>query len=206
MSKYLIGAGGHASVILDIATKNHIKIDGVFVDKTQKDITGLPVIGEFKDILKYSGEDTEFMLAFGNIKIREKLEKELTDNGVKWFSLIDKDAVICSNVKVGEGTVIMPGAIVNSQASIGKHVIINSGSIVEHGCIISDHVHMSPRATICGNSKIGKGTWLCAGSIVIDDIFVGDDVIVGAGAVVIRNIKDKDKVVGIPAKTLIKFK
>lgn len=202
MSKYLIGAGGHASVIYDIAKKQGVKIDGVFIDEGAKSIVDLPIIDSISNIKNY--ENDEFMLAFGNITVRQKLVSILKEYNIKWFSLVDINSVVCNDVIIGDGTVVMPGAVVNSGAIIGNHVIVNSGSIVEHGCMISDHVHISPGATVCGNCKIGVGSWIGAGSTVINEITIGDNAIVGAGSIVISNINSEEKVVGNPAKVLKK--
>lgn len=199
MSKYLIGSGGHASVIYDIAKRNNIIIDGVFVDKKEQNITDLPWVGKFDEIKNF-GKD-EFILAFGDMNFRMILEKKLTNCGFKWFSLVDKTAIIGSDVVIGKGTVVMPGAIINAGSVICNHVIINSGSIVEHGCNIDNHVHMSPRSVICGNVSVGEGTWIGAGATVINGINIGSNVIVGAGSTVINDIDNNEKVMGSPAKS-----
>lgn len=197
MNRYLIGAGGHATVIEQIAKKSKLELNGVFTDIGAKNITNLKFVDDINNIINY--QDSEFMLAFGNVEIRQKLEKYLSSNNVKWFSLIDRNAMVYDNVRIGVGTVIMPGAIINSGAQIGNHVIINSGVIVEHGCKIGNHVHMSPGSVICGNSIIGDGTWIGAGTTIIDGIKIGNNVIVGAGSVVIRDIDSNTIEFGVPA-------
>lgn len=48
--------------------------------------------------------------------------------------------------------------------------------------------------------KIGRGTW-CGGHVIISSgITIGKSVIVGAGAVVTKDITDNEMVVGVPAK------
>lgn len=202
MKRYLIGAGGHATVLSDIAKKNKIEINGVFIDDNAKNITEYQIIDSINNISKYKSD--EFIFAFGNVEVRKKLEKEFSEQGIKWFALIDNSSIISEDVTIGEGTVIMPGAIINAGAKIGKHVIINSGVIIEHGCEIGDHVHISPRSVVCGNTKIGEATWVGAGSVIIDGITIGSNSIIGAGSVVVNDIDSFDKVMGVPAKTKIK--
>ncbi|MBE6146879.1 MAG: acetyltransferase [Firmicutes bacterium] len=202
MKRYLIGAGGHATVLSDIARKNKIEISGVFIDKNAKNITIYPVIDEIKNIINY--KEDEFIFAFGNVKIRKQMEQEFSKYGIKWFSLIDESAIISEDVTIGKGTVIMPGAIINAGAKIGDHAIINTGVIVEHGCNIENHVHMSPRSVICGNSIIRSGTWIGAGSTIIDEIEIGSDSIVGAGSVVVNDVPSNQTVMGVPAREKVK--
>ena len=47
--------------------------------------------------------------------------------------------------------------------------------------------------------KIGKKCRIGAGAILLPGVKVGDFVVVGAGAVVTKNVEDKQTVIGIPA-------
>lgn len=198
---YLIGAGGHATVIENIADKNNFALDGVFFDENTINLTRLKRIGDFSSI-KDNATNNKFMIAFGDISSKIKLVESLKEKDMKWFTLIDPTATIGSNVFIDDGTIVMPGVIINSGAKIGKHVILNSGVIIEHNCIIEDYVHVSPGSVICGNTIVKRGSWIGAGSVVINALEVGCNVVVGAGSVVIRNIEDNTKVVGNPAKKI----
>ncbi len=200
---YLIGAGGHATVIKNIASKNNFHLDGVFYDGDGQNLTMLKKVGNMQDIKNYIFNN-QFIIAFGDIANRVKLIKNLEKENIQWFTLIDPSAIIGNDVEIGKNTVIMPGAIINAGAKIGNHVIINSGAIIEHGCIIEDYVHISPGSTICGNSVIKEGSWVGANSVVINAIEIGRNVTIGAGSVVINNIESNQKVVGNPAKILVK--
>lgn len=198
--KFLIGAGGHATSIIDVVKSNGEIIDGVFSDYDNDNITGLNKIGKNQDIIKYS-LNNEFMLAFGNVDARIKTVESLENKGLNYFSSVHSSCIIGSNVSIGIGTVIMPGVIVNSGAKIGNHVIVNSGAIIEHGCIIEDHAHISPGCTICGNSTVGYGCWIGAGTTIINGVKLGKKVVAGAGSVIINDLDDGSVVVGVPAKS-----
>ena len=75
---------------------------------------------------------------------------------------------------------------------------------MEHDCIVSDFVHIAPKATLCGNVRIGEGTHVGAGSTIIQGIKVGKWATIGAGAVVINDVPDYAIVVGVPGK-IVKF-
>lgn len=200
---YLIGAGGHASVIENIANKNEFTLDGVFYDGDIENLTQLEKIGNF-ECINTNINGNKFMIAFGNIQSRIKLVKSMNNQNAKWFTLVDPSAIVGNNVTIGEGTVIMPGAIINAGAKIGNHVIINSGSIVEHGCIIEDFVHVSPGSVICGNSIIRTGSWVGANSVVVNAIEVSENTTIGAGSVVIKDTEPNTTIAGNPARVLIK--
>jgi acetyltransferase-like isoleucine patch superfamily enzyme len=52
------------------------------------------------------------------------------------------------------------------------------------------------------NITIGSDVWIGANSMILDGVKIGNGVIVGAGAVVTKNIPDYAIVVGVPAKVI----
>ncbi|MEG0564465.1 acetyltransferase [Anaerorhabdus sp.] len=198
----LIGNGGHAKVIADIIKLNNDEIVGFIVDKgyDTNNALGLKWLGDFTVIDRYK-EDYEFIIAIGSNKLRNQIS-ELYD--LKWHTAIHPSAIIDTTCIVSEGTCIMANAVVNSSAKIGKHCIINTGSIVEHDCIVDDYCHLSPNSVICGTVKIGKEVHVGAGSTVINNISIIDNVIIGAGACVVKDIVESGTYVGVPTKKVEK--
>ena len=202
MSKTLVivGAGGHAKVVIDTARLNGYD-NFVFLDDNKKGcFSDYPIVGTTDDYSRYTSND--FIIAIGNNEIRERIVNGLHD--VHFAILIHPTAVVSDRAVIGDGTVIFPLSIVNSGAHIGNHCIINSGAIVEHDCLINDFVHISPNVTVCGTVNVGKKTHIGAGATVINNLNITDNVIVGAGAVITKNIEKKGTFVGVPAKKLEK--
>ena len=199
----ILGASGHAKVLAEIVVKSNDNLIG-FLDDNEvlfnKDIyLDKRVLGNLNDITKY--KDNYFIIGIGNNKIRKDIS--LKYNDLNWYNAIHPNAVIASDVKVGEGTVIMPGVVINPGTIIGKHSIINTSSSIDHDNVISDYVHISPGAHLAGNVSIGEGTWICMGVNVINNIKIGNNDIIGAGATVINDVLDDNKVyVGVPAKEI----
>lgn len=75
-------------------------------------------------------------------------------------------------------------------------------STTDHDNCIEDFVHISPGAHLAGTVKVGKGTWLGIGSVVSNNLTITNGCKVGAGAVVLKNIKQSGVYVGTPAKRL----
>lgn len=199
----IIGAGGHASVIVDIvkSIKNkNINIIGFLDDnESLSNFCGYKVLGKICDINKFS-KDNQFIIAIGNNNIRKQISQKY--NNINYVKLIHDSAVIGSNVTIGEGTVVMPRAVINSNSKIGSHTIINTGSIVEHDNIIGDFVHISPSATLCGGVNIGELSHIGANSTVIQYKKIEENVILGASSTVIEDIKSNCVAVGTPAKII----
>ena len=202
----IIGAGGHASVIIDIieSMKNvghELRILGLLDDR--KDITkfmGYKILDKINNAPFYNYKDTEFVIAIGNNRIRKEIAEKF--NELKYFTPIHPTALIGSNVNIKTGTVVMPRAIINANTYIGSHVIINSGSIVEHDNVIDDFAHISPGTTLCGGVTVGESTHIGANSTVIPCKKIGSNSVIGAGSVVVNDIISNVVAVGIPAKII----
>ena len=94
----------------------------------------------------------------------------------------------------------MPLAAINSQVLIGRHCIINTGAVVEHDSILEDYVHISPKAAVAGNVRIGEGSHIGIGAVVIPGITIGKWTTIGAGSVIIKDVPDYATVVGNPGR------
>ncbi len=196
---FLYGASGHAKVITDILKKNKIPVEGLFDDNPEiKMLKGIKCFGKYDyDILNKQ----ELIISIGDNKIRKKIAENL-ENKVKFGIATDISAVISENVKIGKGTVIMPGAVINTDTEIAEHVIINTSASVDHECKIGKFSHISPNVTLCGNVKIGESVHIGAGAVIIPNIKIGNNVIVGAGAVILKDIPDNCTVVGNPGRII----
>lgn len=198
---YIIGAGGHGKVVLDIINKSEQYQAAAFLDDDSnlhnETINGLKVLGGSKEAL---ADDKAVIIAVGNNKIREKLFRMMESNDLEIINAVHPDAVINSFVSLGEGIVIAAGAVINPNTVIEDNVIINTGVTVDHDCIIEKHVHLSPGVNLGGNVTVQKGAHVGIGAAVLPGIKIGKNSIVGAGAVVTKDVPDDVTVVGVPAK------
>lgn len=199
----LFGAGGHASVCVEVLKDSGTIVD-FCIDKSDshrigEKIHGSEIIPESKLNELYNEGYREIIIAIGDNKVRNESQRNLQSIGFEFVNAISPHAKISQSASVGFGVVIMPGVIINSNASIGNHAIVNSGSVIEHDCRIADFVHIGPNSTLTGNINIGTRTLIGAGSVLIPGISIGSDAVVGAGSVVIRDIPSQRTVYGNPA-------
>lgn len=194
---YLYGASGHAKVIMDILRANNESIDALFDDnEALSDLMGYPV-------RRSSEVKGPLIISIGSNEIRKKIAEMLD---VEFGTAIHPSAIVSPDANIDKGTVVMQGAIIQSCAHIGKHCIVNTGVSVDHECIVEDYVHVSPHATLCGNVHVGEGTWIGAGSVVIQGITIGKGCIIGAGSVVTKDIPDNVLAVGNRCKVIRNLK
>lgn len=195
----IVGAGGHGKVIADIALKNGYD-DICFVDDNIKgDVTGFLVVGKVADIERLNDGKTDFIIGIGNNAVRKSIAEKYA---VNWVSLIHPSAQLAFGSKIGNGTVVMANAVINACASVGRHCIVNSGAIVEHDNEIEDYVHLSPRVALGGTVRVGALTHIGIGATVSNNVRICENSVIGAGAVVVRNIERSGTYIGIPARRI----
>lgn len=199
----IIGASGHGKVVADIAIKMNKWQSIVFLDDNEstKECLGLDVIGTVANAINFK-DGAEFFVAIGNNAIREKVQEDLISKKLPLATLIHPNAVIGTEVEVGVGTAIMAGVVINSSTKVGKGCIINTSSSLDHDNLIEDYVHISPGAHLAGTVWIQKGSWIGIGSAISNSIIICGKCIVGAGAVVVKDITSPGVYIGVPVKKI----
>ena len=91
----------------------------------------------------------------------------------------------------------------NTFAKVGNHCIINTGAVIEHDNTIEDYVHISPGVKLGGRVHIGQLTHVGIGAVVINNTNIYSDCVIGAGAVVVQEIKHSGTYIGVPARRTI---
>lgn len=193
----IVGTGGHAKVVYDIVKSAGDRVYGFLTTDDISEFLGIPVLGKNEDFIRYP--DCYFIIAIGNQNVRCRLAQQM--DGVRWYTAIHPTAVISKvGTVIGEGTAVMPNAVINANAKIGKHCIINTNAAVEHDDVIADFSHISVGTKLSGTVHIGERTWVGAGATVIQETKICADCMIGAGAVVVKDISVPDTYIGVPAK------
>lgn len=201
----VIGAGGHAKVVADIILKSNDQVIGFLDDNIEIGTVvnkeyDIKVIGKIEDCSHLEKlHSAQFVIAIGNNEIRNAIASKYKIN---YYTAIHPSAIVGSDVTIGIGTVIMANACINSSTQIGQHCIINTGAIIEHDNIICNYSHISPNVALGGAVKVGQDVHIGIGATVKNNVEICDNVLIGAGAVVVKDICDVGTYIGIPAKRL----
>jgi maltose O-acetyltransferase len=96
-----------------------------------------------------------------------------------------------------------------SELDVALELRIGSHVLVAPGCFITDHSHRYGKGTTIdsqgldyGPVHIGNDVWLGAHAVVLPGVTIGDGAVVGAGAVVTRDVAAGSIVVGVPARVI----
>lgn len=204
----IIGAGGVGrEVSLIIQQINELEptwnLLGFIDDNTDnwgKVINGYSVIGGI-DSLEFLSNDTYIVIAIGNYEVKKKIVNKV-NNKFKFATIVHPKVWIHDYMTVGQGTIIYEGAILTANIEIGNHVIISPKCGVGHDSIIKDYVSLLWNVNVSGNDLIEEGVMMGSGSTVIQGKKIGKGSIIGAGAVVVNDIESFSTAVGVPAKVI----
>ena len=200
----ILGASGHGKVAADIAeTRGWSEI--VFFDDAWPSIEKnghWPIRGDTGMLTASLKSFDGVFVAIGDNSTRETKFQSLIDLGARLISLIHPSSTVSRYAVLAEGTIVMPNVVINADASLGRGCIINTGATVDHDCFIASYVHLSPGVNLSGEVSVDKRSWIGTGACVRQQIRIGSDVIVGAGAVVVSNLDNDVTVVGNPARIL----
>ena len=109
------------------------------------------------------------------------------------------------NLSIGDNTWIGPETMIvaTSNISIGENVDIAPRVYIGTGTHeIGTDGHRMAGKGIEKDVKIGSGTWIGTGSIILPGVTIGPMCIIAAGSVVNKDVKDNTLVGGTPAKMI----
>lgn len=210
MRSLIIGAGTYGEVYLAYLREAGIEIVG-FVDDNpdlqETFVKGMPVLGRITDLehLKDELKVEAVYCPIGKNKLRVKFLEYAKSLGYKTPCFIHSSVIMHSSVAIGEGVYILLGAKIMPYTVIDDYVMVSMNALIAHhnhlkkGTFISTGVNFGASITAHENAYIGIGATIMTG---IHNL--GKDCVVGAGAVVIRDVPDNAVVAGVPAK-IIKY-
>ncbi len=208
----IIGASGHAKVIIDIIEKCDLYNIVGFIDSykpKESKLLNYSILGTEENILELSDKYNfkHAIIAIGDNWVRKKMQKKISNifPDIIYSSVIHPNAILGRDVFIGKGTVVMAGVIVNSDTQIGDFCILNTNSSLGHDGEMKNFSSLAPNATLGGNVTIGNCTAISLGTNIIQGITIGKHSIIGAGSLVIRNIEDYTLSYGCPSKIIRKI-
>ena len=104
------------------------------------------------------------------------------------------------NIKVSENVFINAcchfqdhgGVVIGDNCQIGHNVVF---ATLNHGIAPEDRYHTYPAPIV-----LGKNVWVGSNATILQGVTIGDNAIVGAGAVITKDVEANTIVGGIPAK------
>jgi len=137
---------------------------------------------------------------------------EILDGAKIWhFSHIMSDSVIGVNCNIGQNVVISPGVILGSNVKIQNNVSVYTGVVCEDDVFLGPSMVftnvINPRSAVNRRGEysrtwVKKGASIGANATVVCGNDIGSFALIGAGAVITKDVADYALVVGNPAKQI----
>lgn len=210
MCKKLIiyGAGdfaAHCARIFESEGKFQVVAYTVDNKYHQSDLFNGNKLVPFDDVSKqYPPSDYVMFVAVGyrSMRVRERLYRNAKEKGYSLVTYISDNALVSSSVKIGFNNIIMGGVIIEHGVVIGNNNIFWSGVTICHDTKIESHSFFAARCTIGGYSHIKSLCFLGFNAVVIQNVILANETLVGACSLVLKNSEPCSKLIGQPAEVV----
>lgn len=203
---YIVGAGTYGEVMCELAEILGYIVKGFYDEDESKyglSVMGHQVLGAFSELNEMDISGNKFIVAIGNNSVRlEIMQRIASSNGIT-PTLIHPTAVISPSAVIGKGVYIQANAYIWTKVKIEDYCIISPNVVVCHhtsigrGCLISNVTGVGASIQIQDRVFIGMGSTIVTGLHVI-----GENSIIGAGAVVLKDVEKNSVYVGVPARKI----
>jgi len=165
---------------------------------------GRPVVS-FEDVESiYPPSEYQMILALGfrNVnRFRAEKYSQAKAKGYQLISYVSSKATIGPEVVVGDNCFIYENSVIGPFAKIGNDVIIGVGSLIGHHSVIKEHCFVGPHVVALGSTTIEPNCVIGANSTIRDGgIIIARENIIGAGALINQNTRERGVYIGSPAK------
>lgn len=192
----IVGAGGSGRGARDVIDETNATAP-TWTFQGYLDDAGSPgVIGRTGDL---GGLDTDaYIVAISDPGVRARLDTSHVDAAV----LVSPSAVISQRTAPGPGALIRSNCSVASGVTFGRHVHLNMNVAVGHDVWLGGFTTIFPGVTIGGGSTLESGVTIGSGATILPGVRIGSGAVVGAGAVVLKDVEPHGVVGGVPAAAL----
>lgn len=144
-----------------------------------------------------------FVCAIAKPDVKEIVTKIIVEKGGEFLNVIHKNVILFNNITFGKGIVISPNCVISNNCVLGDNVALNLSCTLGHDVNIGNYCQINSQCDLTGYVTLGEKVFLGSRVSLIPKVKVVDNVVIGAGSVVFRNIKNSGTYVGNPAKKLI---
>lgn len=204
----MLGAGGHAKVLLSLAIACGLDVQGVCDPQLHRlgvaQWRGIKVLGGDEALEQLDCACVGLINGIGQVvgsDLRRTVYEQAVARGFRFPVLVHPTALVDGSAVLADGVQVMAGVIIQPDVSLGRNTIVNTRASLDHDCNVAAHVHIAPGATLCGNVQVATCAFIGAGATVIQGLAIGEGAVVGAGAVMARDLPARSILLGQTARS-----
>lgn len=206
----IFGAGGFGREIASWAERAQWRgrgfaVAGFVDDNLAGELNGRPVLTLEQAAQRHP--DAGILATVGQPAVRERMIGKAAEMGLRATSPLIHPSVEYDReyVTFAEGVVVCAGTILTVNIDVQAHVQINLDCTVGHDAILEPYATLSPGVHISGNVTLERRSFFGTGAVTVNGypgrpLVIGADAVVGAGAVVTKNVPAAVTVTGVPAR------
>lgn len=201
----IIGAGGLGKEVVDLIRDiGGYEIVGFLddsKDKKDKIVNGIPVLDTVDRLERY-GNVEDIAIAIANPSARRRIYEYSRTMRFQYPNLIHPTVVSGSNVKMGKGNIVGAYSILSTDVVLHDFITINPQCGIGHESKVGSFTTLYWNVNIGGNAFILENCELGSKACVIQGLRISDNVVLGAGAVVVKNIDESGIYAGVPVRKI----
>ena len=201
----IIGAGGLGKEVADLIRDiGGYEIIGFLDDDVNKKgavINGIPVLDTIGCLEQY-GNVENVVIAIANPAARRRIYEYSRTMRFQYPNLIHPTVVVGSNVKMGIGNIVGAYSMLSTDVVLHDFITINPQCGIGHESSVGSFTTLYWNVHIGGNTFILENCELGSKACVIQGLRISDNVVLGAGAVVVKNIDESGIYAGVPVRKI----
>lgn len=205
---YILGVGHSTPLTVELAEACGYTVAGLYhyaPGRAGEEVYGTKILGTHDDLLSQESlVGKKFALSMGDNSIRENLYNNISAMGGTFPTLVHPTCIVSRFSSIGSGSHLDAYCCVQANSKIGCNCMIRPYVLVGHNTSIGDHSFIAAHTSVGAYITIGKNVFMGLSSVLLSSKVqnIADRAIIGAGAVVNRDVEEGAVVVGNPAKRI----
>ena len=200
----LIGASGLArEVIGSLGHSRAQRVIGVLDDDPlarAETCGGIPVMGDLLELHRFPR--AHILVCVGSGAARERIVARLDLPTERYATVVDPSVRNPADCPVGVGSILLANVTITADATVGRHVVMMPSVTVTHDDSVDDFATLAAGVSLGGTVTVGRAAYLGMNSSVHPGVAIGIYSTLGMGAVLLRDLPDRETWAGVPASPL----
>lgn len=142
----------------------------------------------------YNPSNYEIFIALSYANLNKVRENKYNKAREKGYTLLSYISSRCTNFsdEIGDNCFILEDNTIQPYVKIGSNVTLWSGNHIGHHSVIESHNFIASHAVISGHCTIKSYSFIGVNATIRDGITIETENIIGAGALILKNTKEKE--------------